>query len=67
MDGYWLYEWDEETSQFDPNGVWMGNYYGYRAKIWVPDSISPNDDEAISDYIDQQQSEAESGRANTWA
>lgn len=50
--GYYIYEWDDETSQFDPKGIWVGgsDYFIRTYKAWIPNHIT-NDDE-IQKYID---------------
>lgn len=40
-DRYSTYEWDDETSQFDPKGVWMGGseYYARTYRCRVPKGL----------------------------
>ena len=58
-DGYWLYEWEEETSMFDPVGKWVGgnDYYTRTYKMWIPNSIT--EDEDIDKYIEQHSDDPE--------
>lgn len=50
--GFWLREWTDETSMFDPNGrhVYDG-YYEASYKAWIPNEISEDDDNAIDNYL----------------
>ena len=52
--GFWLYKWSDETSQYDPNGRWQGGSECYMVdyEMWIPDSIVPENEEAINSYID---------------
>jgi len=58
LDGpdYRDYEWEDETSQFDPEGRWQSGVdcYVRTNKCRVPISLGSND-EAIGDWIDQNQ------------
>ena len=52
--GYWLCEWEDETSQFDPEGKWVGgaDYYQRTYRIWIPNSIAEEDEDAVDQYIE---------------
>ena len=52
---HWLHEWWDETSPFDPNGVWFGGSECYQVKysMWIPNSISSDDEDALNAYIDK--------------
>ena len=56
MRGHWLHEWKDETSAFDPKGVWMpgSEYYSRTFRIWVPNRIKPEDEDALLNYIESQ-------------
>jgi hypothetical protein len=62
--GYWLHEFEDETSMYDPKGRWLGGceYYVCTCKIWVPDSIGKDDEDKINEYIEAQQ-----GIPDMWA
>jgi hypothetical protein len=55
MGGHWLYEWSDETSQFDPEGHWVYGLECYERdyKLWVPNSIGEDDEDALADYIER--------------
>jgi hypothetical protein len=56
MRGYWLFEWEDETSSFDQKGRWMpgGEYYVRTYRIWVPNRIKPTNENKLNNYIDSQ-------------
>lgn len=53
---HWLREWTDETSAFDPEGVWNGGCDCYERKysMWIPNRIKPDDQDAIDAYVDKQ-------------
>ena len=56
MEGHWLHRWIDETSWFDPYRQWNFGCECFEREysMWIPDSINPNDDAAIDDYIERQ-------------
>lgn len=53
--GRWLLEFFDETSQFDPHGIWQGGSECYMRcyKAWIPNSISKSDEAAQMDYLEK--------------
>lgn len=53
-EGYWLYEWYEECSQFTPGARWVAGteYYAVRCRMWIPNSISGDNQTDLDDYIE---------------
>jgi hypothetical protein len=43
---WFTYEWEDETSQFDPKGRWCpgGEYYSRTYKMRVPKALEGNDE-----------------------
>lgn len=66
MRGYWLYEWEDETSQFDPAGRWApGSECYFRTyRMWVPNCIGKNNQERLDEYIERQ---SDAGKYGPWA
>lgn len=56
MKDHWLYEWEDETSAYDPKGVWMGGseYYSRTYRLWVPNRIKAANKKALEKYIESQ-------------
>ncbi len=52
--GFWLRKWSDETSQYDPKGRWQcgSECYMVDYEMWIPDSITPENEDAINSYID---------------
>lgn len=51
---HWLYEWEDETSSFDPKGRWVGGceYYARTYQCWIPKFIKEDDEDAITKHIE---------------
>ena len=50
-EGYWIYEWEDETSRYDPKGYWVGlEYFARKYRMWIPNEITEEED--IDEYID---------------
>ena len=55
MEGYWLYVWEDETSQFDPEGYWIYGCECYMRtyEVWIPNWIEEGDKKAIDDFLEK--------------
>lgn len=55
--GFWLYEWEDETSRFDPRGQWsVGSDCCMRVySMLIPNSIDKDDHKAIDKYVEEHQ------------
>lgn len=54
MEGHWLCEYEDETSQFDPEGYWCYGTECFMRKysVWIPNTINPDDDESVKAFIE---------------
>ena len=52
MEGYWVYEWDDETSMYDSKGRWSPGIECYTRtyKVQIPNHIV--EDEDVQKYIE---------------
>jgi len=54
MQGRWLLEWWDETSMYDPEGVWQGGSECYMRfyRAWIPNSIKRHDVDEQMNYLE---------------
>lgn len=49
--GYWIHEWDEESSYFDARSrLTHDGHYVVTCRMWIPDTIV--NDEDTEDYVE---------------